>query len=212
MLVVDPNKLCNVRFSQVYLKDSKGRPVMGADGTPRIEIMVSLYHPGSESRQVAVKNIKELKPDPYGDPDSEGYAIAKALWDKIEPQYRAWVTGQEAPQTGTPLAAWPGLPAELADVLRTFGLRTVEEFGAASDGVITRVPIPNVRTWQQDARMFLDARADQGMASKMDALLEANRIKDEQLEELKAIVLEMQAKSKGKRKAPVETDEVEEAA
>lgn len=212
MIVVDPAKLCNAKFSQVYLKDNKGRPVMGLDGTPRTEVMVSLFHPGSESRQTAVMNIKELKPEPYGDPDSEAYAITKALWDKIEPQYLAWTKGQEAPQTGTPLAAWPGLPAELADVLRTFGIRTVEEFGAASDGVITRIPIPAVRTWQQDARLFLDARAGQGVAAQLDALLEANRVKDEQLEELKAIVLEMQAKSKGKRKPAVEAEDVEEAA
>lgn len=207
----DPrHKIAHItRVFETYAKDAKGRPLLGTDGTPRVEVMVEFTHPGLHHRQLTVKNIKELKPDPNGDPENEMSAITNALWEKVEAKVRAHRLGQEVPETGTRLAAWPGLGAEQADVLRSNGILTLEAFCNVTDSVLTRIPLPAIRALQQDCRIFMDSRASAGIASSLAAKDEQLRLQNEEIELLKRAVLEMQAameENKPKRKRAVEAE------
>lgn len=207
----DPrNKIARItRVYETFAKDAKGRPVLGPDGTPRVEVMVEYTHPGLHHRQLTVRNVKELKPDPNADPDNEMAAITNALWEQVEAKVRAWRMGQEVPETGTRLAAWPGLGAEQADVLRANGILTLEAFCNATDSVLTRIPLPAIRALQQDCRIFMDSRHNAGIASNLAAKDEALKLANEEIELLKRAVLEMQAameESKPKRRKAVEAE------
>ena len=206
----DPrNQIAHVtRVYETYAKDAKGRPLLGVDGTPRMEVMIEFTHPGLHHRQLTVKNIKELQPDPHGDPDNEMSAITAALWERVEAKVKAWKMGQEVPETGTRLAAWPGLGADHADVLRSNGILTLEAFCTVTDSVLTRIPLPAIRALQQDCRIFMDSRQHAGIASSLAAKDEQLRLQNEEIEALKQAVMQMQAamEEKPRRRKAVEVE------
>jgi hypothetical protein len=117
-------------------------------------------------------------------------------WSMIAPKYDAWKTGNEIPEYGTPLAAWPGVNQAQAEVFKAMGVRTVEEVAAIPDGILSRVPLPNTRDLVKQAKAFLEA-ADQNAA--------AHRLNDqdrkiaelqEQLEAAMSILNEKNTKKK----------------
>lgn len=142
----------------------------------------------SKSTTVArIADLRRIREAP--DPDDVASNIAKQRWEFIEKHYTAWKAGQETPDHGIPLAAWPGITPEQADVLRTAGLRSVEDIATASDGIINRINLPGIRELQKTAKMFIEA---QDGAKTADALAEKDRqiaTLNEQLEELRQIVL-----------------------
>jgi hypothetical protein len=165
------------------------------DGANIARDMVEYCAPGMAQRATTVAVVDQLSRIRTDvDPDNPAYRLARERWGAIEPAYAAWKKGHEITVDGTPLAAWPGVTPEQAEVLRTFGLRTVEEVANATDSVIARVQLPGVRDLQANARAFLEA-ADRGkvaaeLARKDDeiAALKAD------MEELKAMLVEsMQA-------------------
>lgn len=204
-----------VRFYTTYKKDSRGRPIPGADGQPQSVDMVELTHPGMVSRSTITKTMRELEPDPLADPENEVTAITLALWDVIEPAYRAWKMGQAVPEIGTPLAAWPGLGAEQADVLRSFGIRTVEELRNATEAVLTRIPLPAIRALQKDAAIFLDALDSNAIVNQLAEKDSQLKLQQEQIDQLKQAVADLMAadeKPKGGRKrVPIDRDFAPEA-
>lgn len=128
--------------------------------------------------------IKDLTPpDEFDeDRDREGLKMThmRAVWSQIEPRYTAWKQGKQMPETGTPLAAWPGLTEAEIEVFNRSGLRSVEEVAEMSDAMIAKVPLPNARDHRTQARAFLEM-ADKASANakiseleaKLAALLEA---------------------------------------
>ena len=142
----------------------------------------------SKSTTVArIADLRRIREAP--DPDDVASNIAKQRWEFIEKHYTAWKAGQETPDHGIPLAAWPGITPEQADVLRTAGLRSVEDIATASDGIINRINLPGIRELHKTAKMFIEA---QDGAKTADALAEKDRqiaTLNEQLEELRQIVL-----------------------
>ncbi|WDR03626.1 hypothetical protein PSQ19_06030 [Devosia algicola] len=70
------------------------------------------------------------------------------IWATIEPAYRAWKEGREVPLNGTPLAAWPGITPEQADVFRLVGIRSVEQVRDMTDTIRSKVRLPNTRELQ----------------------------------------------------------------
>lgn len=165
------------------------------DGTTEAIDRVEYCAPGMAQRTTTTATVRSLsRLIPNVDPDNIAAAMAKSRWEAIEPAYNAWKAGQEAPTNGTPLAAWPGVSPEQAEVMRTLGLRTVEDVAGSTDTVISRVQLPGVRELQQNAKRFLAARDNVAVASQMGALEAAMQIKDEQLEEMRQIMLAMQAR------------------
>lgn len=97
--------------------------------------------------------------------EADTFVAMSARWEIIGPAYDAWKAGMEIPEGGTPLAAWAGVTAEQAEVLRALGIRSVEDVRDMTDGTISRLPFPNGRQMPKLARDFLDG-AD---AAKKDA-------------------------------------------
>jgi hypothetical protein len=152
----------------------------------------------SKSTTVArIADLRRIREAP--DPDDVASNIARDRWMFVERHYDAWKAGQEAPEHGTPLAAWPGITAEQAEVMRTAGLRSVEDIASATDSVINRINLPGVRDVQASAKLFLGSLDTQRTA---DALAEKDKqisVLSEQLEELRQIVL---AQGRGDDEAP----------
>ncbi len=186
----------------------------GADpqGNPKLrEIDMVAYAPlGKSSMQTVVEAVSRLAKVQPIDPGNDNPAVlmAHARWKIVKQHYDAWKLGNEVAVDGTPLGAWPALTSEQVQALKTMGLRTVEEIRDASESIVLRFPFPNAREIQRQAGLFLSA-FDKDKISRDQAALKAELAeKDEQLEELRQMVLELQrgqpkanAKSKDKEAA-----------
>lgn len=88
-------------------------------------------------------------------------------WAEIEPAYEAWKSGNEIPESGTPLGVWPGIAPEQATALKMSAIRTVEEVASLPDHVIGKIHLPNMREMRMQAKAFLEARGAQDVAAGM---------------------------------------------
>ena len=139
------------------------------------------------------------------------------LWPAMQPAYDAWKRGQEAPDNGMPLGAWPAINQEIAAAFRAVGMRSVEEVADMTESVMSKVRIPNVRRWKEEAKLFIKARDSRGIELTVKA-------QTEEIESLKAQIAElasMQAEDAPRRRGrppkvrddeSVETAEAEDEA
>jgi hypothetical protein len=154
-------------------------------GKTRAVDKVEYCAPGMAQRATTVARIADLRRvRERPDPDDVAGNLALNRWRIMQPAYEAWKQGHQAPDHGTPLGAWPGLSPQQAEVLRTFGIRTVEEMASASDAMIGRVQLPGARELQSQAKRFLDAQD----ASKVTNDLAR---KDAEIAELRGQVAEL---------------------
>lgn len=101
-------------------------------------------------------------------------------------QYKAWKAGQSAPLTGTPLDEWPGVSQSFIDEMRGYGVRSVEQLAALSDGIASQKP--GWLTWRSKAQGWLDASSKQAdIAAVAQAKAENDELKA-QLAELQKMV------------------------
>jgi uncharacterized coiled-coil protein SlyX len=91
--------------------------------------------------------------------------MAHMRWDAIKPHYEAWKAGREVPLDGTPLAAWPGISQEQAELLRMKGVRTVEQVAALTDTHRQSMGIPGLHDIIDNAKRFLAAQ-DKGAVAR----------------------------------------------
>ena len=183
------SRLNVVRFWTNYMPDPN-KP-----GEMKAIDMVEYHSVGAGGRShniEAVSRLAKLHPKSMA-VDNPAIAAAHARWAQIEPAYRAWKHGEEVPQHGTPLAAWPGISTEQASALRAMGLRTVEDVRDATDGIITKVPFPGGRELRDAAKVFLSSADKVKLASEMGELKSENATLKEQLEELRQLVLAKEA-------------------
>jgi hypothetical protein len=161
--------------------------------------MVEICAPGMAQRQTTplrIGDVSRVRED--GDPDNPAWLMAKMKWDHIKPAYEAWKKGQNLPEHGTPIGAWSGLTPEQADVFRGLGLRSVEEIANATETVISRAALPNARSLQQQARLWLDGRENSKFAADLEAKDQQIAALREEMEEMKRLVLEeMRAEQAG---------------
>lgn len=134
-----------------------------------------------------ISDLRRIREAP--DPDDVASNIARDRWAFIEKHYNAWKAGQATPEHGTPLAAWPGITAEQADVFRTAGLRAVEDIAQATDSVINRINLPGVREIQKNAQRFLEAADSTAIADRMAEKDKQIASLTADLEELKQLIL-----------------------
>lgn len=114
---------------------------------------------------------------PRGLAESPSYVAMKARWDQIEPHYRAWKSGNAAPETGTPLGAWSGVNAAQADVLKRMHIKTVEDVAEMTEADVAKLPFPGARDLPKLARDYLEGKdmadlqaQNAAMAEKLAAL------------------------------------------
>ena len=180
-----------LKFWTTYSPD--GHDETGAPKMRAVD-MVAYAPIGKSNSQLCIEAVARLAKVIAIEPGNENIAVLMAnnRWTIIKRHYDAWKLGNEVPTTGTPLAAWPGVTSEQVQVLKTMGIRTVEEIRDASEGIISRFPFPNARELQRSAGLFLTS-FDKDKTSKDLARLEAaGAEKDAQLEEMRQMILELQ--------------------
>lgn len=108
-------------------------------------------------------------------------------WKVIGPAYDAYKAGLDTPDTGTPLAAWSGVTADQAGLLKRLGLRTVEDVAAMSESTAVKLPFPNARKLAGLAQSFLDGKskadADAMIADMREKMLAMEEMLAEQIAE-----------------------------
>jgi len=154
--------------------------------------MVEYCAPGMAQRSTTVAvvaNLKKIRTDI--DPDNPAFLMARERWAAIEPAYAAWKAGQETPANGTPFGAWAGITPQQAEVLRTFGFRSVEEIAEASDGVLSRVQLPGIRDLATNAKNWLASRDQVAVSETMSKMQAENAELRDQIEEMRQMLVEM---------------------
>ena len=135
------------------------------------------------------------------DPDKGDKAnFIRTRWGEIEPYYSAWKAGNEVPEVGTPLAAWPGVTPEQAQALRASNLRTVEEVASIPDHALSRTHLPNMRDLRNQAKAFLEARGSQNVADELAAARAKADSMQEQLDEALKMLAELTAPGEGQKR------------
>lgn len=168
------------------------------NGTMHPVDMVEYCAPGQAHRSTTTAPVSHLsRVRPVIDSDDIAGKFAQLRWQAIQPAYEAWKAGHEVPANGIPIAAWPGITPEQAEVFRTMGLRTVEEIAEASDSVMGRVQMPGARDIQANAKRFLEAQDSQRTAASLAEKDRQISTLNEQLEELRQIVLSQANASRG---------------
>ena len=174
-----------------------------ADGKPKMRAtdMVAYAPIGKANMQLCIEAVARLAKVIPIEPGNENVAVllANKRWDVIKRHYDAWKLGNEVPATGTPLAAWPGVTSEQVQVLKTMGIRTIEEIRDASESVISRFPFPQARELQRSAGLFLSSFDKDKTSKDMERLEAANADKDAQLEEMRQMILELQGARPNKK-------------
>lgn len=132
--------------------------------------------------------------------------MAHMRWNAIKPQYEAWKQGTELKVDGTPLAAWPGVTPEQAQLFRMKGVRSVEDVAALTDTHKQSMGIPGLHDIIENAKRFLTSQ-DRG------AVARALEQKDSEIADLKAQMAELiemvkEAKDEPKKRKPKAETEV----
>lgn len=159
------------------------------------------------------ERVKDLQPPEFIDNDDDGKKIGfmRARWSMIEAAYDAWKKGMEIPLDGTPLAAWAGVTPEQAQAFHRAGIRTVEEVAGLTDGVMSKVQLPGIREFVQQARAFLDAADRNVVADRLTSQdAEISALKEQLAAAME--LLEEANKPKRGRPAKVEDEQGEEEA
>lgn len=166
-----------------------------SDASKLIPVDKVEYGPtGGLQRSAVVSEISRLKNlQPLsGDSGNPAIEMAHMRWNAIRPHYEAWKSGQEMPLDGTPLAAWNALQAEQAEVLRSRGVKTIEDVASLTDSMIEGIPVPRLRDMRRQAAAFLESsdatRAAAMMAEKDAQIANAQSQIAEQGDQIKALI------------------------
>jgi len=132
------------------------------------------------------EKISRITPTESISNDDNGLKMAamRSQWAQIEPAYLAWKQGQVLPETGTPLGAWPGVNTQQAEALKSVGLHTVEAIASATESVLSKPPLPNMREIKRQAVAWLEGRDAAEQAATIAQLQEQNAAMLEMLAEL----------------------------
>jgi len=167
-----------------FLVDAKGKRIMSDQEVDWVHYAPA-HSPINTGTWERIKHI-EVTDDMLSGEVTERLNFMRLKWEQIEPAYRAWKAGHEMPTSGTPLGLWPGVTAEKAEVLRRYGIRSVEDVRDLTEGQLDKVQLPGMRELRKEARAFLDNRGAAETARR-----DAER--DAEIEALKAQLAETQA-------------------
>jgi len=161
--------------------DAKGKRVLANVEEDWVTYCPSHSPLGSSTTE----RIRHIRPDDAEiNPEmAEKNMFMAARWAAIEPAYLAWKSGHELPVGGTPLSQWPGVSAAMAEELKRYNVRTVEDVRDLSESMLERIRLPNVRGLRDQAKAFIE-----NMKVSENALREVER--DNEIETLKAALAE----------------------
>jgi hypothetical protein len=129
--------------------------------------------------------VKRIMPPDAIANDDGGFKMAamRSQWNQIGPEYEAWKSGEELPEQGTPLAAWPGVNVDQAVALRSIGLKTVEAVANLSEAILSKPILPNMRELKRQAAMWIDGQGNAALAVQIAELQAQNAAMLEMLAE-----------------------------
>lgn len=143
---------------------------------------------------------EEFKSDPKGTKRRH----MTAVWSVLEPAYQSWLKGEEIPDDGMALQAWPGVNDAQVAELRKHSIRTVEDLAAITDAQIQKIQLPDVRGLRRQAQTYLGSQGAADMAKKLADQEAAMQAMQEQLEELRREKAEEKPKRGRPRKEATE--------
>lgn len=122
-------------------------------------------------------------------------------WGALEPYYKAWKDKSEAPVSGYPLDAWPGVTPEQSRVLKERHIRSVEDLVNSSDADLMKIGLPGVRQLHGKAKAFLEARVNIApVSAEVSKLRDENKSLREDLDAAIALLNEMKDKPDAPRR------------
>lgn len=118
------------------------------------------------------ENVRRMMPPEDMENDNGGLKMAaiRSNWAEIEPHYRAWKEGNAIPDGGTPIGVWPALSQQQAVALKSCGMRTVEDVAAATEAILMRPPLPNMRELKRQAALYLEGRDKAALEEEIASL------------------------------------------
>lgn len=120
---------------------------------------VVLIPRGEASDRVATPlRIADITPKGNLDENNPSHFALLRRWELVEPAYKAWKAGQEIPEDGTPLAAWPGVSPEVAQRLKSMACYTVEHVAALGEEKAASLPVPGARQLPKLAKQWLESK------------------------------------------------------
>lgn len=161
------------------------------------------YSPSGQEQLSRIKRrvVDMLDIPPLEDVQDVAAVTAHERKRLIEPLYKAWKGGQDMPVSGTPLGAWPGINQSQAEHIKLAGIRSVEDLATASESQLLKIRLPNQRDLRDMAKRFLAASGQQAEAANIARVEAENAALKEQMAEMRAILMSMQAQI-GKAAAP----------
>jgi ATP-dependent helicase/DNAse subunit B len=137
---------------------------------------------------------------PMTETDDTGNALENPVWTAVKEAHARWKAGEELPENGTALEAWPGVDKGQVTALKHSHIRTVEDLAALPDRDIDKIKLPDARKLRDLAKAFV---ANMGGAEQMSVLMnkrdseaEALRMQvaeqKEEVAELRRMLLESQ--------------------
>lgn len=124
-------------------------------------------------------------------------------WIVLKPYYDKWKAGEEAPISGTPLAAWPGATPQLVKALAPANIRSCEDLAEMEDSAISRLAIPGLRDKQKQVRAFLEAQKTTALvSSEVVKVREENESLRREVTELKELIERFAIKKEEEGEAP----------
>lgn len=146
-----------------------------------------------------------------GSRDEVSHIVTDEIRREYREQYSKWKAGHEAPVSGTPLEEWPKASSSFIDEMRLYGVRTVEELSALSDGIVSSNP--GWMTMRTQAQAWLEAAGDSAAvtryASENEALKAQLAAMQEQINRMGTAQANVPASKRKGAVAPAEMSEAE---
>ncbi len=159
-----------------------------------------LHSPTGTSTTERIRHLRPTEEILDGE-NGEKTKFMVTRWAAIEPAYEAWLKGHELPTNGTPLAIWPGVSTAMADELKKYNIRTVEEVRDLLEAQLERIKLPNMRALKSQAAAFLEnmkgAEAAEREAERDEEIANLKAALDEQREQLAAAMQLLEESAKG---------------
>lgn len=112
-------------------------------------------------------------------------------WAAIKPYYDNWKAGgTDVVINGTPLSVWAGIGGDMVELLKPYRIYSIEDLAVMSDGVMQKIPHPDIGRIRDRAKKFLETK---DIAEAVRASLDKDDVIKEQADRLAAMEAQMRS-------------------
>ncbi len=129
-------------------------------------------------------------------PTTGGDAVKRLMksapdWAAIKPFYENWKAGgADVVVNGTPLAVWAGVTSDVVELLKPYRIFAVEDLAEMNDGVMQKIPHPDISRIRDRAKKFLHTK---DVADAVKEINDKDDVIKAQAERLAAMEKQMEA-------------------